>query len=331
MISSSLSFSILLSYRSQSTRDSTSRSGPESNWSAGDDAADGSADGRGQREDTGRVTSWSSADPVSAVGQGNHQSTATSGFSQATTTSEDNREVSVVVSRASEKDSSPEANEECTEKGATSGSSLGIRTWDWSEEATTRDWSAETTTKDWSASPPPPCEWEYTDEHGNDGRDSSTGENQLGRNDQPTDSDTATEDQTGESAEAYAVLQELIRKNNYNPTKFDIQTEGARYFVIKSYSEDDVHRSIKYSIWCSTERGNKKLDTAFRDQQMRNGVQKPIYLFFSVNGSGYFCGMARMTSVVDYNVLTGVWAQDKWKGGQNCLEFLFNFMTLRLM
>jgi len=44
-------------------------------------------------------------------------------------------------------------------------------------------------------------------------------------------------------------------KSDYNPSHFDLQAEGARFFVIKSYSEDDIHRSIKYEIWCSTEHG----------------------------------------------------------------------------
>lgn len=84
-----------------------------------------------------------------------------------------------------------------------------------------------------------------------------------------------------------------------------------RYFVIKSYSEDDIHRSIKYEIWCSTEHGNKRLDQAFRDAEAEGGH---IYLLFSVNGSGHFCGVAQMTSAVDYNSVSSVWHQDKWKG-----------------
>lgn len=84
-----------------------------------------------------------------------------------------------------------------------------------------------------------------------------------------------------------------------------------RFFVIKSYSEDDIHRSIKYEIWCSTEHGNKRLDTAFRDAQHEGGR---IYLLFSVNSSGHFCGVAQMTSPVDYNSVSSVWHQDKWKG-----------------
>ena len=66
----------------------------------------------------------------------------------------------------------------------------------------------------------------------------------------------------------------------YNPKEFDLNPRNARFFIIKSYSEDDVHRSIKYSIWCSTEHGNKRLDHAFRH------AKGPIYLLFSVNGSG---------------------------------------------
>lgn len=108
----------------------------------------------------------------------------------------------------------------------------------------------------------------------------------------------------------HPVLDELKGKNNYNPPDFDLTAPNARFFVIKSYSEDDIHRSIKYEIWCSTEHGNKRLDQAYRERE-GNGA---IYLFFSVNGSGHFCGMAQMVSPVDYNANSSVWSQDKWKG-----------------
>lgn len=112
------------------------------------------------------------------------------------------------------------------------------------------------------------------------------------------------------NAPTHPVLDELRVKNNYNPTDFDLSAPNARFFVIKSYSEDDIHRSIKYEIWCSTEHGNKRLDQAFRERE-GNG---PVYLFFSVNGSGHFCGMAQMMSPIDYNANSSVWSQDKWKG-----------------
>lgn len=106
------------------------------------------------------------------------------------------------------------------------------------------------------------------------------------------------------------VLDKLVNANLYNPKEFDLNPKAARYFIIKSYSEDDIHRSIKYGIWCSTEYGNKRLDAAFREREGKGQV----YLFFSVNGSGHFCGMAEMTSAVDYHATSGVWAQSKWKG-----------------
>ena len=49
--------------------------------------------------------------------------------------------------------------------------------------------------------------------------------------------------------------------------------------MIKSYTEDDVHKSLKYEIWSSTDPGNKRLDKAFKE----NAGRGPIYLFFSVN------------------------------------------------
>ncbi|XP_008544641.1 YTH domain-containing family protein 2 isoform X1 [Microplitis demolitor] len=110
---------------------------------------------------------------------------------------------------------------------------------------------------------------------------------------------------------SHPVLDELKVKNDYNPGEFDQTAPGARFFVIKSYSEDDIHRSIKYEIWCSTEHGNKRLDQAFKEAN-RDGA--PLYLFFSVNGSGHFCGMAQMVSSVDYHSNSSVWSQDKWKG-----------------
>uniref|UniRef100_A0A3B5QAX5 YTH domain-containing family protein n=1 Tax=Xiphophorus maculatus TaxID=8083 RepID=A0A3B5QAX5_XIPMA len=114
----------------------------------------------------------------------------------------------------------------------------------------------------------------------------------------------------GPGGESHPVLEKLRASHSYNPKDFDWNLKNGRVFIIKSYSEDDIHRSIKYSIWCSTEHGNKRLDSAFRAM---NG-KGPVYLLFSVNGSGHFCGVAEMRSPVDYGTSAGVWAQDKWKG-----------------
>lgn len=106
------------------------------------------------------------------------------------------------------------------------------------------------------------------------------------------------------------VVKKLLSSDDYNPKDFDTNPKNARFFIIKSYSEDDIHRSIKYGIWCSTEHGNRRLDAAMKERSGKG----PIYLFFSVNGSGHFCGVAQMMTEVDYDTITGVWAQSKWKG-----------------
>ncbi|KAJ8295577.1 YTH domain-containing family protein [Rhodotorula toruloides] len=102
----------------------------------------------------------------------------------------------------------------------------------------------------------------------------------------------------------------LVQKKGYNPPVFDLHPKNARFFVIKSYTEEDVHKSLKYEIWASTDLGNKRLDRAFRESADKG----PIYLFFSVNGSGHFAGMAQMLTPIDYSMSSNVWASDKWKG-----------------
>ena len=119
-----------------------------------------------------------------------------------------------------------------------------------------------------------------------------------------------TRSTANKSSSQSEVVGRLKAENKYNPSEMALNMTNARFFVIKSYAEDDIHRSIKYSIWTSTEHGNRRLDQAFREQKGKGH----IYLLYSVNGSGHFCGVAEMTSEVDFGTVTGVWAQDKWKG-----------------
>lgn len=55
------------------------------------------------------------------------------------------------------------------------------------------------------------------------------------------------------------------------------------YFLCVSANQDDVHKSVKYRIWASTTRGNHTLNRAYHEQKTRGG---PLFLYFSVNGSG---------------------------------------------
>ena len=73
--------------------------------------------------------------------------------------------------------------------------------------------------------------------------------------------------------------------DQYNLPDFPTKYDHAHFFVIKSYSEDDIHKSIKYNVWASTPNGNKRLDIAFQDAQTRmeeKGSKCPVFLFFSV-------------------------------------------------
>ncbi|XP_040996711.1 YTH domain-containing protein ECT4 isoform X2 [Juglans microcarpa x Juglans regia] len=112
-------------------------------------------------------------------------------------------------------------------------------------------------------------------------------------------------------------ISSFIRMDQYNLPDFPTKYDHAFFFVIKSYSEDDIHKSIKYNVWSSTPNGNKRLDSAYQDAQERmvdKGSKCPVLLFFSVNASGQFCGIAEMIGRVDYNKNMDFWQQDKWNG-----------------
>ncbi|GMH15002.1 hypothetical protein Nepgr_016843 [Nepenthes gracilis] len=112
-------------------------------------------------------------------------------------------------------------------------------------------------------------------------------------------------------------LHPTLRKDQYNLVGFPTQYESAKFFVIKSYSEENVHKCIKYDVWSSTLNGNKKLDAAFHDAEVKTselGSKCPVFLFFSVNGSGQFVGLAEMTGKVDFQKDMDFWQFDKWNG-----------------
>lgn len=81
----------------------------------------------------------------------------------------------------------------------------------------------------------------------------------------------------------------ICDKEEYNGEDFPEDFHDAKFFVIKSYSEDDVHKSIKYGMWASTVTGNKKLDAAYREA-MEKPSKCPVFLFFSVSFSMLITG-----------------------------------------
>ncbi|KAL6335581.1 hypothetical protein AAG906_030711 [Vitis piasezkii] len=99
----------------------------------------------------------------------------------------------------------------------------------------------------------------------------------------------------------------------YNQLSFVTEYKDAKFFIIKSYSEDNVHKSIKYGVWASTPNGNRKLDAAYREAKEKQAAC-PVFLLFSVNASAQFCGVAEMVGPVDFDKSVDYWQQDKWSG-----------------
>jgi len=62
-----------------------------------------------------------------------------------------------------------------------------------------------------------------------------------------------------------------------NSADMSIEYKNARFFVIKSFTEEDVHKSMKYQVWSSTPEGNKRLDEAYHKCL---DEKNPLFLFF---------------------------------------------------
>ncbi|PON36283.1 YTH domain containing protein [Parasponia andersonii] len=146
----------------------------------------------------------------------------------------------------------------------------------------------------------------------NDSRDMFNDRNRGPRASKPKGK-SATEQDSSSGANKNNLSASGILLDSYNRLDFVTDYENAKFFIIKSFSEDNVHKSIKYNIWASTPHGNKKLDVAYHEAKE---IQPhcPIFLFFSVNASGQFCGVAEMVGPVDFEKDADYWQQDRWSG-----------------
>lgn len=80
----------------------------------------------------------------------------------------------------------------------------------------------------------------------------------------------------------------MICRDRYNLSDFQTEYETAKFYMIKSFNEDDIHKGIKYDVWTSTPNGNKKLNAAFHDTEAnlrQTGTKCPVFLFFSVSSN----------------------------------------------
>ena len=119
----------------------------------------------------------------------------------------------------------------------------------------------------------------------------------------------------------YTHYKNLLFINKKNASLFQEISYNDKFFVIKSFTEEDIHKSMKYGVWSSSTRGNKILNNTF--QEIKKYNKGNVYLFFSCNKSGRFCGVAKMISTVDDNKIFELWTQDnKWPGLFN-VEWVF--------
>lgn len=69
---------------------------------------------------------------------------------------------------------------------------------------------------------------------------------------------------------------------------------------------------MAHGLWTSTELGNIRLDKAFKSATKIGGK---LFLFFLVNKSGKFCGIAEMTNSVEFDTKLDIWTGGvNWKG-----------------
>lgn len=118
--------------------------------------------------------------------------------------------------------------------------------------------------------------------------------------------------------------------NNYKPVKSSaiIPTwinipENSKFFIIKSNNLEHVKKSFYNSIWSSTHFGNKRLSESFKN--LDSDKYSKLFLFFSVNGSGKFCGVAEMISDLRDDLDTSIWSNN----GKFGLAFKVRWVIVR--
>ena len=82
-------------------------------------------------------------------------------------------------------------------------------------------------------------------------------------------------------AEKYIYLKypDLMDINKRNAKLSEKINPNCKFFVIKTLTEEDIHKSIKYNVWCSSKEGNILLNNNYNITKEKNGK---VYLFFQV-------------------------------------------------
>ena len=93
---------------------------------------------------------------------------------------------------------------------------------------------------------------------------------------------------------------------------FESSSDGVRFFVMKSHGEDDVHRSVRYGWWSSTQAGNARLDAAYRgvDEEEEEPEPEAESLGGLPKTLDESCGMDDLNRAFIVNAGTGTTRED---------------------
>jgi len=95
---------------------------------------------------------------------------------------------------------------------------------------------------------------------------------------------------------------------NFDPHKI----KNAKFFILRSTCDDDIHKAIKYGFWTSTYKNNVLLNDLYKKYSRS---KTPIFLIYTVVGSGQYCGLAQMSSEVELKKTFSYWWEEvKWSG-----------------
>ncbi|KAG2290802.1 hypothetical protein Bca52824_037471 [Brassica carinata] len=133
----------------------------------------------------------------------------------------------------------------------------------------------------------------------------------------PAMSDLLTERNRGLRASRPNAKSKMI---TYDQQDLLSKFRDAKFFVIKSYSEDNVYKSMKYCVWASTKNGNKSWMPLIVKQRLKKWHAQSFFCSrkpsqpLAVNASAQFCGVAEMVGPVDFETSVEYWQQDRWSG-----------------
>lgn len=104
---------------------------------------------------------------------------------------------------------------------------------------------------------------------------------------------------------------EKVNDSNFNVEEV---TSNAKFFIMRSSNDDNIHKAIKYHIWTTTPNGKAALREAWQSFE-ENKLDPEIYLVFTVVSSNQFLGVAKMTSNInDDESFRYWWEPCKWFG-----------------